>query len=381
MTEQMEMRAVKTGVVERDSTIPKEAVIPLAAGNRTETNVRTISSNSVTTKHTIRKHQIELIQGEIVRKNTNIIAEDVAFITLTKFNKIGGHSLIYKYDRYLIKEMNEENRIYDLMQQKYPLLNKFLPEYLGTIELKINDDLPIQEYIILEDLTYQMEEPFIMDLKMGTRQYGLKSLEDKIKSQKLKCKNSTSLKLGVRLCGLQIINSNGKFELYDKYYGRQLDRQQFMNNLLKFLNNKYAYNLLIKSLIIIKHLETIYGMIKDLNNFRLYGSSILMIYDNNDDSNVIIKLIDFSKSFIVPEEQCSGTGKSKTSKDYGYLKGIFNLIELIKLIFETVSHMKYDDNEDLMGKINEKQSEYMTRWSEVIEYREFEYEYDECVSD
>lgn len=375
------MRAVKSGVVERDSTIPKESVIPIITRNCSDSRSRTNSNNNMGSLLTLRKHHVELIQGEILHKNTNIIAEDVSFITLTKFNKIGGHSLIYKYDRYIIKEMNEENRLYDLMQKQYPLLNQFLPEYMGTIKLKINDDSLEGEYIILEDLTYQMEEPFIMDLKMGTRQYGLKSLDDKIKSQKLKCKNSTSLNLGVRLCGLQIINSNGKFELYDKYYGRQLDRQQFMNSLLKFLNNKYAYNLLIKCLNIVKQLETIYGMIKELTNFRFYGSSLLMIYDNINDSNVIIKLIDFSKSFIISEDQSDNSKYLKTLKDYGYLKGVFNLIELIKLIFETVSHMKYEDNEDLLKKINDNRSKYMSRWNDPIEFKEFEYEYDDLVSD
>lgn len=221
--------------------------------------------------------------------------------------KVGGHHTIKLFrDSAICKPLNI--REFTFYQQLPEKLNSFVPKFEGVVTVDsvprvCGSSGPIRirgsqaekwsnkkskwsvrsnansDYLMLENLTYGYNKPCVLDLKIGTRMYGDFATKEKIRSQQVKAKETTSGKLGLRVCGFQRYSQTEKeFQKVDKYAGRRADEEKFRQLMETFFTIRgRVQKTVIRDLI--NQCKELKKIISELDGFRFYSSSLLILYE------------------------------------------------------------------------------------------------------
>jgi hypothetical protein len=205
--------------------------------------------------------------------------------------------------------------------------NTLLPAKAPENGRPLDHNLPrtadqLVDMIVLEDVCYGFMYPCVLDIKMGSRQYGVNAPEEKRLSKAAKAKQSASSSLGLRISGYKRWNAKARvFEAKGKRECFSYGTGQIEATLLHFFDGDAQ--LIAKFHKIVQDFEEAF---RRQTAFRFFTSSVLLVFDGERPTDTArLAMVDFAYTYRRSELIAASDEDANDTNDVGYLQGIESL--------------------------------------------------------
>jgi len=246
-------------------------------------------------------------------------------------SKAGGGPSFLTYDNFILKPFQPakpgkeksrgqlEMEFYQHINDSNHPLKPLIPQFYG---METHGEL---KCLKIEDLTHGLKQPCIVDLKMGTQTYTEDAPQNIIDREKNKYPPQSII--GFRIVGMKVFRSStGETWKSEREWCRQIKPETMPKAIEEFFfDGKVVRQELVKKLM--SKLEEIEDVLRANAQWRMYGSSLLVVYDGQDaDADITLKMIDFANLFEIRDG----------GVDEGYLHGVDRLKSCLSSILTEV---------------------------------------------
>jgi hypothetical protein len=169
----------------------------------------------------------------------------------------------------------------------------------------------------LENLTYNLNTPCVLDLKIGTQCYDDDATQEKMNYEISKFPFQSEI--GFRFSGMKVWNGS-EWKQWDRHWGRSIQLNDIPGAFVDFFTRDGSLQKKVISIFLdrLKSLETAF---KEQPKYKFIASSLLFVYDIVNGTPVVdLRSIDFAHVSL-----CS-------KPDSGYLVGLSKIISYLEIL-------------------------------------------------
>lgn len=196
-----------------------------------------------------------------------------------------------------------------------------------------------QPYLLQRDITAGYKKPAILDIKIGIRTWKLgdsKEIEER-RSKKLKASlcSMSNFRVRAAMWYHDVIYENPHYENEDglTIVTREFGNSCNLNELLSFFKDFFKFPGVIPAFVEkLKTLKKSLIKLRNIYGLRLYSSSILIVYDDENPDLFDLRILDFEKSYLDIEKVAEQYNETLESAEDGVIDAVDNLQKLLETV-------------------------------------------------